>query len=101
MRDQIARMIDNELSGFGSYSVALGLADRILELTAEVRGALNELLAVVESRTPDQLGLHAWKAVQLRDRCRNALAAGTQSAETSETSAPSEGCQSGPKGNAQ
>jgi hypothetical protein len=30
-----------------------------------------------------------------------ALAAGTQSAETSETSAPSEGCQSGPKGNAQ
>jgi hypothetical protein len=29
---------------------------------------------------------------------RGAIAAGTQSAETSETSAPSEGCQSGPKG---
>jgi hypothetical protein len=30
-----------------------------------------------------------------------ALAAGTQSAETNEDSAQSEGCQSGPKGNAQ
>lgn len=33
-RDDIARMIDNELSGFGSYSVALGLADRILAAIA-------------------------------------------------------------------
>lgn len=34
MREEIARMIDNELSGFGSYSVALGLADRILDALA-------------------------------------------------------------------
>jgi hypothetical protein len=54
-------------------------------------------------------------AMEARDRCDTdqdplirlsnvrialdaAIAAGTQSAETSETSAPSEGCQSGPKG---
>jgi hypothetical protein len=34
LRDQIANLIDNELSGFGSYNVALGLADSILVMTA-------------------------------------------------------------------
>ena len=35
LRDEIAVLIDNELSGFGSYNVALGLANRILEMTRD------------------------------------------------------------------